>query len=110
MADTKANKTEAKAAPEGDETFSILDAGSFEQAEPKPADFPASAKVTHPLQQLNPALNPAVGVLAGRPETAEAIEEGVHLHAKSQAKGEDAAAEIADAKARLRDLETKHLA
>lgn len=73
-----------------------------EQREPKPEDYPASARVTPPLEQLNPALSQAVGAI-GDGDVTEALEDGIAAHEKNAAKGRKVAHEIADLRQQLAD-------
>lgn len=77
----------------------------FVQPEPKPEDMPANAKVTPPMEQVNPALAQSVGTggEARLDDMDEAVQEGVKLHAESVEEATERAQDVADARRKLDD-------
>jgi len=86
------------------------DMGTFVQSEPKPEDYPPSARVAPPAEQINSAASQVIGV-AAVPEQAkhdaasDPIAEGQAMIADAIAEGHDKAQRVAELKAELREHE-----
>jgi hypothetical protein len=79
------------------------------QHEPKPEDYPASAKVAPPAEQLNPALSQAVGTAsvpaqAERDPASKATAKGGELAEKVVDDSMDKAQQIADLQREIDDV------
>lgn len=113
------SKTAAPALPKAskaetlDERNARLSGGFDRQLEPKPEDYPASARMTPPAEQLNPSLSQAVGnalppAQGGADDSLrEAITDGAEQAQDITTRGHELATHIASKRAELNDLEAE---
>lgn len=88
------------------------DGSGTRQREPKPEDYPASAKVTPPDVQVNPRNAGAIGRLIDQPADAEtnsqkALDDGIEAHNKKLEEAAAATKKIVEAKRDLDDEAAK---